>query len=156
MAEFTVKDLEVAPYFDLELLMSTCKETRIDGDMMQKLAEAWDRWLPLARARHIEGNGESYLLAYLGDTRRLAPLDLLIAALAAGGMFFILASAGLGPLLLPVALYSLAIGAMLWRALARIGVVPPRSAWLAAGGAGVMASVLFSATSSFLRARLPP
>ena len=67
MAEFTVKDLEVAPYFDLELLMSTCKETRIDGDMMQKLAEAWDRWLPLARARHIEGNGESYLLAYLDE-----------------------------------------------------------------------------------------
>ena len=68
----------------------------------------------------------AYLLAYLGDTRRLAPLDLLIAALAAGGMFFILARADLGPLLLPVALYSLAIGAMLWRALARIGVMPPR------------------------------
>ncbi len=79
----------------------------------------------------------AYLLAYLGDTRRLAPLDLLIAALAAGGMFFILARAGLGPLLLPVALYSLAIGAMLWRALARVGVVPPRSAWLAAGGAAL-------------------
>jgi alkenylglycerophosphocholine/alkenylglycerophosphoethanolamine hydrolase len=79
----------------------------------------------------------AYLVAYLSDSCRLAPLDLLIAALAAGGMFFVLASAGLGPLLLPVALYSLAIGAMLWRALARIGVVGASSAWLAAGGAAL-------------------
>lgn len=79
----------------------------------------------------------AYLAAYLGDTRRLAPLDLLIAATAAGGMFFVLSRAGLGPLLTPVALYSLAIGAMLWRALARVGVVAPRSAWLAAGGAAL-------------------
>jgi alkenylglycerophosphocholine/alkenylglycerophosphoethanolamine hydrolase len=79
----------------------------------------------------------AYLVAYLSDSRRLAPLDLLIAALAAGGMFFVLASTGLGPLLLPVALYSLAIGAMLWRALARIGVVGASSAWLAAGGAAL-------------------
>src|SRR5690606_28620221 len=79
----------------------------------------------------------AYLAAYLGDTRRLAPLELLLAALAAGAMFAVLANAGLGPLLLPVALYSLAIGAMLWRALARVGAVAPRSAWLAAGGAAL-------------------
>jgi alkenylglycerophosphocholine/alkenylglycerophosphoethanolamine hydrolase len=79
----------------------------------------------------------AYLVAYLSDSRRLAPLDLLIAALAAGGMFLVLSRSGLGPLLLPVALYSLAIGAMLWRALARIGVASARSAWLAAGGAAL-------------------
>ncbi|MDD0844189.1 lysoplasmalogenase [Pseudomonas sp. Gutcm_11s] len=79
----------------------------------------------------------AYLVAYLGDTRRLAPFDLLIAAAAAGGMFFVLASSGLGQLLLPVALYSLAIGAMLWRALARVGQVASRSAWLAAAGAAL-------------------
>ncbi|MBD9416391.1 lysoplasmalogenase [Pseudomonas sp. PDM16] len=79
----------------------------------------------------------AYLVAYLGDTRRLAALDLLIAALVGGGMFFVLASSGLGTLVLPVALYSLAIGAMLWRALARIGVVAASSAWLAAGGAAL-------------------
>lgn len=79
----------------------------------------------------------AYLAAYLSDTRRLAPVDLLIAALVAGGMFFVLSRAGLGPLLAPVALYSLAIGAMLWRALARIGSVDARSAWLAASGAAL-------------------
>ena len=46
----------------------------------------------------------AYLAAYLGDTRRLAPFDLLIAATAAGGMFFVLSRAGLGTLLAPVAL----------------------------------------------------
>ncbi|MDG9930599.1 MULTISPECIES: lysoplasmalogenase [unclassified Pseudomonas] len=81
----------------------------------------------------------AYLAAYLGDTRRLAPFDLLIAALAAGGMLYLLATAGggLGQMLAPVALYSLVIGGMLWRALARVGVVAGASAWLAAGGAAL-------------------
>ncbi|MEO4047377.1 lysoplasmalogenase [Pseudomonas sp. CAU 1711] len=87
----------------------------------------------------------AYLLAYLGDSRRLAPLELLVAATAASAMFAVLARAGLGSLLLPVALYSLAIGAMLWRALARIGAVPARSAWLAAAGA-----VLFVLSDSLI------
>lgn len=81
----------------------------------------------------------AYLAAYLSDSRRLAPGALLAAALVADGMFTVLASAGLGALLLPVALYSLAIGCMLWRALARLGsaAVNRRSAWLAAGGAAL-------------------
>lgn len=67
MADYTVTELEAAPYFDLELLMSTCRETRIGGDMMDKLADAWDRWLPLAKARHIQSGNESYLLAWLEE-----------------------------------------------------------------------------------------
>ena len=67
MAEHTTKNLEVAPYFDLELLMSTCQETRIGGEMMEKLADAWERWLPMARAVQIESGNESYLLAWLEE-----------------------------------------------------------------------------------------
>ena len=67
MTGYTASDLEVTPYFDLELLMNTCQETRIDSDMMKKLADAWDKWLPLAKARHIQGNGESYLLVWLQE-----------------------------------------------------------------------------------------
>lgn len=80
-----------------------------------------------------------YLVAYLGDTRRLAPLALLAALAASGGMFALLASKPLGPLLVPVALYALTIGAMLWRALARLGEpgIERRSAWLAAVGAAL-------------------
>ncbi|RJG14166.1 lysoplasmalogenase [Pseudomonas cavernicola] len=81
----------------------------------------------------------AYLFAYLGDSRRLAPAALLLAAAAGAGMFTTLASSGLGPLLIPVAVYALAISAMLWRALARIGTpgVSSTSAWLAAGGAAL-------------------
>ncbi len=79
----------------------------------------------------------AYLVAYLSSTRRLAPGALLLAVAASGGMFALLASAGLGALLLPVVFYSLAIGCMLWRALARLAepALERRSAWLAAVGA---------------------
>jgi len=79
----------------------------------------------------------AYLLAYLGDTRRLAPAGLLFAALLGGGLFALLHSRGLGPLLLPIALYSLTISCMLWRAIARLGRadLPATSRNLAALGA---------------------
>ncbi|WP_248767599.1 lysoplasmalogenase [Pseudomonas sp. MWU12-2345] len=78
----------------------------------------------------------AYLKAYLGDCRRLAPLPLLLALLIGVGLLGILMSKGLGDLLIPVTVYALAISAMLWRALARLGTdVPKRSALLAAAGA---------------------
>ncbi|NWA26997.1 lysoplasmalogenase [Pseudomonas gingeri] len=78
----------------------------------------------------------AYLKAYLSDCRRLAPLPLLLALLIGAGLLGILMSKGLGELLIPVTVYALAISAMLWRALARLGTdVPRRSALLAAAGA---------------------
>jgi len=78
-----------------------------------------------------------FLIAYLGDSRRPAPLALLGAAAVGLGMFSLLAQNGLGALQIPVALYALTISAMLWRALARFGApgIARRSAWLGAGGA---------------------
>lgn len=67
MSDYSVKDLEVAPYFDLELLMSTSQETRIGSDAMSALADAWDRWIPHARARLIKTPEGGYLLAWLGE-----------------------------------------------------------------------------------------
>lgn len=68
MAEYTIEHLEPAPYFDLELLMSTSQESRIDGAMMQALSDAWDRWLPHARVAHIKKEkGGGYLVAWLGE-----------------------------------------------------------------------------------------
>lgn len=77
----------------------------------------------------------AYLLAYLGETRRLAPLALVGAALPGIGLFLLLDSHGLGELRLPIALYSLTISCMLWRALARLAAPSSASAWLAASGA---------------------
>ncbi|MDH0304312.1 MULTISPECIES: lysoplasmalogenase [unclassified Pseudomonas] len=59
-----------------------------------------------------------YLAGYLGRTRRTARTALLFSLAVGGTLFALLASHGLGPLLVPVALYALAIGCMLWRALA--------------------------------------
>ncbi|ROM99019.1 lysoplasmalogenase [Pseudomonas brassicacearum] len=77
-----------------------------------------------------------YLKAYLIDCRRLALLPLMLALGVGALLLGILISHGLGPLLIPVIVYAMAISAMLWRALARLGSgVPKRSALLAAGGA---------------------
>lgn len=78
----------------------------------------------------------AYLKAYLNDCRRPALLPLALALGIGAVLLGILISSGLGPLLVPVLVYGLAISAMLWRALARLGTnVPQRSAWLAATGA---------------------
>lgn len=78
----------------------------------------------------------AYLKTYLSDCRRLALLPLLVALVIGAGLLSLLISRGLGPLLVPVIVYALAISAMLWRALARLGTqVPKRSAVLAAVGA---------------------
>lgn len=81
----------------------------------------------------------AYLRAYCSDSRQPALPALLLALIAGGAMFAILASSGLGELLIPVACYATAISLMLWRALARIGhpQLQPRSTWLAAGGAAL-------------------
>lgn len=60
----------------------------------------------------------AYLWAYLARTREAASGALLLAVTCGGGLFALLAWNDLGELLVPVALYALAISAMLWRALA--------------------------------------
>jgi uncharacterized membrane protein YhhN len=78
----------------------------------------------------------AYLKAYLSDCRRPALLPLALALGVGAVLLGILVSNDLGPLLVPVIVYSLVISAMLWRALARLSTaVPKRSAWLAAAGA---------------------
>jgi alkenylglycerophosphocholine/alkenylglycerophosphoethanolamine hydrolase len=81
----------------------------------------------------------AYLRAYLSDCKQPAWLALILALATGGVMFTTLASASLGPLLIPVACYALAISAMLWRALARLGQpeLPRESTRLAAGGAAL-------------------
>lgn len=67
MSEHSARDLDVTPEFDLELLLSTGQETRIGGDLMDALADAWDRWLPHAKARQITTPEGEYLLVWLGE-----------------------------------------------------------------------------------------
>ncbi|MDL2316740.1 hypothetical protein LJC59_06635 [Desulfovibrio sp. OttesenSCG-928-A18] len=67
MSEYRVIDLEVQPYFDLELLLSVSQETRIGGELMEAMAGAWDKWAPHVRAKRIEIGKDSYLLAWLDE-----------------------------------------------------------------------------------------
>jgi len=60
----------------------------------------------------------AYLRAYCSKTVRPALPALLVSAAIGTTLLAVLASHGLGPLLVPVAVYALAISAMLWRALA--------------------------------------
>ncbi|UXZ43174.1 lysoplasmalogenase [Pseudomonas soli] len=64
----------------------------------------------------------AYLRGYCSLTQRPAYPSLAFALLVGASLFGLLASHGLGPLLIPVALYALAICCMLWRALACGGV----------------------------------
>ena len=60
----------------------------------------------------------AYLRAYCGITLRPALPALAFSAIIGITLLGVLAAHGLGPLLIPVALYAIAISAMLWRALA--------------------------------------
>lgn len=60
----------------------------------------------------------AYLRAYCSQTLRPALPAFLFSALTGITLFGVLASHGLGPLLIPVAVYALANSTMLWRALA--------------------------------------
>lgn len=64
----------------------------------------------------------AYLRGYCSLTQRPAYPSLAFALLVGASLFGLLASHGLGPMLIPVALYALAICCMLWRALACGGV----------------------------------
>ncbi len=67
MSSYLAEDLDPAPVFDLELLMSTSQETRLGGDTMDKLSDLWDSWVGFAHAKKITIGEESFLLAWLGQ-----------------------------------------------------------------------------------------
>lgn len=142
---------------DLPWLRMLCKPLPIIallGWVSRDPATAYRRWITLGLALSLLGDvllewplnafvpglcafllaHLAYLAAYLGETRRPAPLALACAAALGGGLFLLLDRQGLGPLRLPIAAYSLVIACMLWRALARLPQASP-SARLAAAGA---------------------
>lgn len=79
----------------------------------------------------------AYLRAYLGATRTLALRPLLLASICGAALLGLLASHGLGELLIPVSVYALAISAMLWRA-------------LACGGLAALGAVVFVCSDSLI------
>jgi uncharacterized membrane protein YhhN len=94
----------------------------------------------------------AYVAAYLKRSRALAPGWLLIAALAAGGMLFVLVRHGqLGPMQVPVAVYAVVIGAMLWRAGA-LAALDRAGRWALVGALLFVASDAVLAWNRFIEA----
>ncbi len=85
-----------------------------------------------------------YVLAYTSDTRALVPLRAL-PAYAFGLVMIGSLWPGLGPLAVPVSVYTLVICTMVWRAAARVGSAEARSAQLALAGA-----IVFTASDSLI------
>lgn len=68
MPKYEIESLNVVPYFNLENIMEMSKETRIGGEVMDKLIEKWKEWLPHLHARILKTEKISYLLVWLDST----------------------------------------------------------------------------------------
>ena len=91
-----------------------------------------------------------YVAAFVSDGRRLAAGRAVPFAVWIGGLVGYCWS-GLGPLQIPVAVYGCVIGAMMWRASARLGdpaVLP------ALARAGAIGAVLFAVSDSLIALKL--
>ncbi|MDL2307924.1 hypothetical protein LJC48_07925 [Desulfovibrio sp. OttesenSCG-928-C06] len=65
MSQFSTEVLKVAPYMDIELLLENSQESRIEGGLMDRLAESWADWMPHLHARRIAIGKDSYLAVWL-------------------------------------------------------------------------------------------
>ena len=103
------------------------------GDMLLEFPGLFVAGLGAFLCAHV-----SYTAAFLTDSNRIRPLRAL-PILAWLGLVYARLAPGLGDMVLPVTLYVLAIGVMMWRAAARVGHEgPPRPAELSALAGAVL------------------
>jgi len=50
---YSAEQMEIHPYFDLELLMSMSQETRLGGAVTERLMRLWEQWIPETHALRI-------------------------------------------------------------------------------------------------------
>lgn len=67
MSEHTKEVLPVRPIFDFELMLSLLQETRLGGQVMEQLAETWERWLSELHAVKLDTGKNRYLVIWLGE-----------------------------------------------------------------------------------------
>lgn len=67
MPNYSTETLEVTPCLDMELLLENSQETRVDGAVMDRLADCWGKWMPHLHARKIEIGKDSYLTVWLDE-----------------------------------------------------------------------------------------
>lgn len=63
----SIEKLQLVPEFDMELFMVTSQETRIGGDLMERLDETWEKWLEHINAIAFNAGESRYLLVWLDE-----------------------------------------------------------------------------------------
>ena len=59
--------MEIHPYFDLELLMSMSRETRLGGAVTERLMQMWEQWIPEVHALRIRTAPVECLAVWLNE-----------------------------------------------------------------------------------------
>lgn len=71
MSELKVKQLQPKPAFDFMYFMEICGESRIEGDIFDRLEDAWNDWKDRLHAFHLspstEDDDEGFLLVWLTE-----------------------------------------------------------------------------------------
>lgn len=67
MSEYSKEMPAVRPVFDMELMLGLLQETRLGGQVMESLADAWERWLPHLRAMILTVESKQYLAIWLDE-----------------------------------------------------------------------------------------
>ena len=65
---YTREELPVRPIFDMELLLGLLQETRLGGQVVEDLANTWERWLPLLHVLKLDTGKIRYLLIWLDES----------------------------------------------------------------------------------------
>ena len=67
MSEYTVENVEVTPFFDLEVILRTAQESRVGGAGMERLMRLWAEWLPELNVRVLDMGKVRYLAVWLNE-----------------------------------------------------------------------------------------
>lgn len=55
------------PYFNLELFLQTCEESRLPGQEMETLFELWGQWAHELETRQVNAHGVAHLAVWLTE-----------------------------------------------------------------------------------------
>ncbi len=68
MTSFTSEKITCNPCFDMELFMNVSQETRIGGEIMDRLIVIWAEWLPHLTVKKLTTGEIHYLLVWMRES----------------------------------------------------------------------------------------
>jgi len=64
---YSAEPVDIRPYFDLELLMTVSRETRLGGALTERLMRLWEQWMPEAHVLRVRTEAAEYLAVWLNE-----------------------------------------------------------------------------------------